>query len=165
MTGCADAPFRIGEVADRLGVSTRTLRYYQEIGLLDPAGSSEGGNRRYSEADIARLERILELRNVMGFDLERIGEILAAEDRLAEMRAEANRGVTRARKREILAEATTINAGLRRQVADKVAVLAQFDADLQARHERLCAIAAELGAPEVVERAMATSPSATSTER
>jgi DNA-binding transcriptional MerR regulator len=136
------APYRIGEVADRLGVSTRTLRYYQELGLLDPAGQSEGGNRRYSEGDVTRAMRILELRNVMGFELERIGEILSAEDRLAEMRAEAHRGVSPGRKREIVAEAIEINENLREQVADKMAVLAGFDADLEARLDRLHAFVA-----------------------
>ncbi len=136
------APYRIGEVADRLGVSTRTLRYYQELGLLDPAGQSEGGNRRYSEDDVTRAVRILELRNVMGFDLERIGEIISAEDRLAEMRAEAHRGVSPERKREIVAEAIEINENLREQVADKMAVLAEFDADLEARLDRLHAFVA-----------------------
>lgn len=147
MTG-EDAPHRIGEVARRLGVSTRTLRYYQELGLMDPAGQSEGGNRRYSDDDIRRAERILELRNVMGFDLERIGEILSAEDRLAEMRAEAARGVSDDRRREILREAIAITRGLRRQVADKIAVLEGFERDLDARLERLGGYAAELGGVE-----------------
>ena len=138
------APYRIGEVADRLGVSTRTLRYYQELGLLDPAGVSEGGNRRYSEDDVTRAMRILELRDVMGFDLERIGDILSAEDRIAEMRAEASRGVTPARKLEIVTEAIEINEHLRAQVAEKMAVLASFDADLIERLDRLRTRAAEL---------------------
>lgn len=154
------APYRIGEVADRLGVSTRTLRYYQELGLLDPAGQSEGGNRRYSEDDVTRAMRILELRNVMGFELERIGEILSAEDRLAEIRAEAKRGVSVKRKREIAAEAIAITEHLREQVAEKLAVLAGFDADLEARLARLETFVAELddgGTETVGEQAAARS--------
>src|SRR5712692_9572635 len=92
------ARYRIGEVAARARVTTRTLRYYQECGLLDPAGRSPGGGRRYSEADVTRLLRIIELRDIMGFDLERIGEILRAEDRLAELRAEARRGASERRR-------------------------------------------------------------------
>lgn len=145
----ADAPFRIGEVADRLGVSTRTLRYYQELGLIDPAGASEGGNRRYSEADVTRAQRILELRNVMGFDLERIGEILAAEDRLSEIRAEAARGVSIQQRRAFVAEAIEIDRGLRRQVAEKIAVLTGFDRDLEAHLERLERLATELENPGI----------------
>jgi DNA-binding transcriptional MerR regulator len=85
---------RIGEVAARAGVTTRTLRYYQELGLLVPSGRSPGGNRRYSESDVARLLRIIELRTDMGLDLERIRLILQAEDRPAELRAEEARGAT-----------------------------------------------------------------------
>lgn len=151
-----EAPYRIGEVAERLGVSTRTLRYYQELGLLNPAGQSEGGNRRYSDADVTRAMRILELRDVMGFDLERIGDILTAEDRIAEMRAEASRGVTPKRKLEIVNEAISINEHLRSQVADKLKVLTDFDADLLGRLDRLHARAAELereAAPRRARRA------------
>jgi DNA-binding transcriptional MerR regulator len=145
-----DAPYRIGEVAERAGVSTRTLRYYQEVGLLDPAGASSGGNRRYSDGDVARLERILELRNVMGFDLERIRDILHAEDRLASMREEVRRGISRKRHREIIAEAVAINQRLREQVAAKMAVLQDFDQQLAARHTRYEEIAEQIGADAAV---------------
>ena len=136
---------RIGEVAAQAGVSTRTLRYYQELGLLDPAGASPGGSRRYSDRDVARLKRILELRNVMGFDLERIGPILAAEDRLDELRAEFHRGVTRKRHKEVVAEAMAINQGMRRQVEEKDGILHSFLAELEAKADRYRTVAAELG--------------------
>ncbi len=138
------APYRIGEVARRAGVSTRTLRYYQELGLLDPAGQSPGGNRRYSDADVGRLLRILELRNVMGFDLERIRELLDAEDRLAELKEEAQRGTSVERRREIVAEATAINARIQEQVRAKLAVLEGFLSELEAKATRYAVVAAEL---------------------
>jgi MerR family transcriptional regulator, repressor of the yfmOP operon len=137
--------YRIGEVAAQAGVSTRTLRYYQELGLLDPAGSSPGGSRRYSAQDVARLERILELRSVMGFDLDRIGPILAAEDRLEELRAEFRRGVSRKRHKEVVAEAMAINQGMRRQVGEKIGVLKSFLAELEAKAARYREVATELG--------------------
>jgi DNA-binding transcriptional MerR regulator len=46
-------------VAERAGVTTRTLRYYQEFGLLDPSDHRPGNNRRYSDTDVARLMRII----------------------------------------------------------------------------------------------------------
>lgn len=137
--------YRIGEVAEQAGVSTRTLRYYQELGLLDPAGCSPGGSRRYSDRDVARLKRILELRSVMGFDLDRIGPILAAEDRLEELRAEFHRGVSRKRHKEVLAEAIAINQGMRRQVEEKMDVLRSFLAELEAKAERYRTVAGEIG--------------------
>ena len=136
---------RIGEVAELAGVSTRTLRYYQELGLIHPAGSSPGGSRRYSDADVARLRRVLELRNVMGFELDRIGPIVDAEDRLGQLRREVATGVTKRRRAEIIAEAMAINADLRAQVAEKLAVLHEFDAELRTKAARYRDVAAELG--------------------
>src|SRR6478672_2731848 len=124
-----DARFRIGEVAKQVGVSPRTLRYYQELGMLDPAGRSPGGSRRYSARDVGRLRRILELRDVMGFDLERINVILHAEDRLAELREEVAAGVSSERRRAMVVEAITINNGMRGQVEAKLAVLQSFLAE------------------------------------
>lgn len=135
--------FRIGEVAEQAGVSPRTLRYYQELGLLDP-GLSPGGSRRYSVRDIARLRRILELRDVMGFDLERINVILHAEDRLAELREEVAAGVSSERRRAVLVEAITINNGMRAQVEAKLCVLQSFLAELEDKAARYRNIAREL---------------------
>ena len=135
---------RIGEVASEAGVTTRTLRYYQELGLLDP-GQSPGASRHYSDADIARLRRILELRNVMGFELEHIRVLLRSEDRLAELRAEAQRGTSDTRRREILAEAIALNARMREQVQAKRFVLDEFLAELEAKAAHYATIAVELG--------------------
>jgi len=135
---------RIGEVATQAGVTTRTLRYYQELGLLDP-GHSPGGSRRYTDADAARLRRIIELRDVMGFDLERIREILQSEDRLAQLKAEAQRGISDDRRREILVEAIAINARMQEQVRAKRAVLDGFLAELKGKAAICAAVAIELG--------------------
>jgi DNA-binding transcriptional MerR regulator len=143
------AHLRIGEVALQAGVSTRTLRYYQELGLLDPAGQSPGGSRRYSDSDVTRLQRILELRQVMGFDLERIRTILDAEDRLAQLREEAQRGTSPDRRREIVAEAIAINFRIREQVRDKLAVLEGFLSELETKAAHYAVVAAEIGVEPV----------------
>lgn len=141
-----DVPhLRIGEVAEQHGVSTRTLRYYQELGLLAPAGSSPGGNRRYSVADVARLRRILELRDVLGLDLDRIGAILHAEDRLARLRAEFHEGVSPERHRGIVVEAITINREMRAQVLGKLRALDGFLSELETKAVRYRQVAEELG--------------------
>ena len=142
--GVAARTLGIGEVASQAGVTTRTLRYYQELGLLAP-GHSPGGSRRYTDADAARLRRIIELRDVMGFDLDRIREILGAEDRLAELKAEARRGISEARRREILSEAMAINARMREQVRQKRAILDGFLAELEAKDALYASVAEELG--------------------
>jgi len=70
---------RIGEVADRLGVSPRTIKYYEEIGLLVPGERSPGGFRLYAEPDVERLRRILRLKD-MGFSLAAIREFISVRD-------------------------------------------------------------------------------------
>jgi MerR family transcriptional regulator, repressor of the yfmOP operon len=141
----ADAPLAIGEVARRLGISTRTLRYYQELGLVEPSGSSPGGNRRYDELDVARVQHIRELQDVMGLDLERIGVVVRAEDRLAALRAEVDSApVSPERMAEILREAMAINHRLRAQVADRERALREFLAGLDAKAARYRRMAAEL---------------------
>ncbi|MBV8949380.1 MAG: MerR family transcriptional regulator [Actinobacteria bacterium] len=140
-----DARYAIGEAAQRAGVSTRTLRYYQELGLLTPSAHSPGGNRRYSETDIARLLRILELRNLLGVDLERIGEILRAEDRLAELRDEVQRGISRKRHQQVVEEALTLNGRMREQVRAKLHELESFLDELDAKAARYREVARDLG--------------------
>ena len=137
--------YRIGEVAEQLGVSTRTLRYYEELGLVRPSGYSEGGSRRYAEADRQRILRIRELQAVMGFNLEEIREILDADDRLAALRAEYHEGVTPTRHGDILVEAARLNARTQEQVLAKVGILEAFQAELEAKADRYRAVAAELG--------------------
>jgi len=70
---------RIGEVADRLGVSPRTIKYYEDIGLLIPGERSPGGFRLYAEPDVERLRRILRLKD-MGFSLAAIREFISVRD-------------------------------------------------------------------------------------
>src|SRR5437763_12944187 len=70
---------RIEAVSQRTGLTKRTIRYYEEIGLLSPSGRSEGGFRLFSEDDVARLERIQALRDSAGLSLTEIAALLDAE--------------------------------------------------------------------------------------
>src|SRR6266436_1841825 len=86
-----DAPviplLRIQEVSAALGLTTRTLRYYEELGLLKPAARSEGDYRLYDEDDLERLRFIKGLRDDAGFSLAEIGQLL--EDERARARISA----------------------------------------------------------------------------
>src|SRR5438552_18551834 len=79
--------YTIEQVASRTGFTKRTLRYYEEVGLLPPTDRTEGNYRRYSEADISRLERTKNLRDLLGFSLTDIREILEAEDERGQIKA------------------------------------------------------------------------------
>lgn len=79
----------IGELAERTGLSLRTIRHYDDVGLL-PASRTEGGFRVYSAADLERLMVIRRMKP-LGFSLEEMGRLLDVIDRLAEAPAEAER--------------------------------------------------------------------------
>jgi DNA-binding transcriptional MerR regulator len=128
-----EARYRIGEVAEAAGVSTRTLRYYEELGLVSPSGHSPGGARRYSDADLARVLRIRELQHLVGFNLDEIKTIVAAEARLDQLRSEFKAGGPPQRERELVAEAIEINDRLREDMQAKLSRLETFLADLDAR--------------------------------
>ncbi len=68
-------PMQIGEIAERTGLSLRTLRHYDEIGLLAPSERSEGGFRLYSRED---LDKLLVIRRMkpLGFPLEAMQEVM-----------------------------------------------------------------------------------------
>jgi DNA-binding transcriptional MerR regulator len=129
-------PLRIGEAAARAAVSVRTLRYYEELGLLIPSAHSPGGARRYAEEDVARLARIRELKDLLGFNLDEVRTVLTAEDRLGDLRAAYHAEDDRAAQRVIVAEALEINTRLRAAVQAKLERLAAFKAELEAKADR-----------------------------
>ncbi len=71
---------QIGEVAALTGLTQRTLRYYEELQLLDPPTRLAGGFRLYSPADVARLRHILRLKGLLGFSLAEVKAIINAEE-------------------------------------------------------------------------------------
>ena len=132
-------PLRIGEAAARAAVSVRTLRYYEELGLLTPSAHSPGGARRYAEEDVARLARIRELKDLLGFNLDEVRTVLRAEDRLGDLRAAYHAEDDRAAQRAIVAEALEINTRLQAAVQAKLERLAAFKAELEAKANRYSA--------------------------
>jgi DNA-binding transcriptional MerR regulator len=72
--------WRIGEVAKLTGVTTRTLRYWEELELLQPSSYRTSGERLYSPADVARVNRIRNLQELLGFSLAEVRTVLGTED-------------------------------------------------------------------------------------
>ena len=75
----AERLLRIQEVAEEVGLTPRSIRYYEELGLLEPAARSEGAYRLYDADDIERLRYIKGLRDDAGFSLADIGQLLEDE--------------------------------------------------------------------------------------
>ncbi len=88
MPDANEAYLQIGEVADRTGVTQRTLRFYEEKGLLKPPTRMDGGFRLYSEEDVRRVEQIRRLQNLLGITLADIKEMVEAEEMLQELKAQ-----------------------------------------------------------------------------
>jgi DNA-binding transcriptional MerR regulator len=79
--------FRIGEVAERVGVTTRTIRYYEEVGLLGrEPDRAKGAHRVYSAADVARLRELIRLRDLLGLSLDELVVLAEAEEARAALR-------------------------------------------------------------------------------
>jgi DNA-binding transcriptional MerR regulator len=142
---------RISDAATRAGVSARTLRYYEELGLLAPSLYTPGGERRYTGDDLVQLDRILELREVLGMNLDEIREFLSFETRLDELRTSyrARKGETSARakaaQRATLHEALELNETLAEQLNAKLARMDTFRAKLSGDAQRCRELLTELG--------------------
>jgi DNA-binding transcriptional MerR regulator len=100
------AGLRIGEVAKRVGTTPRTIRYYEEIGILPSEGGRESGRHRlYGERDVQRLTDALRLKELLGLSLDELKELLEAQDARAALREEWHQSEPGAeRRREMLAE-------------------------------------------------------------
>jgi DNA-binding transcriptional MerR regulator len=103
MSATAERTLRIGELAELTGTTPRTIRYYEEIGLL--GGSAEriqGKHRAYTQADVDRVSEIVRLRDLLGLSLEQLSRLLEAETARAELRREYQQTELPQERRRIL---------------------------------------------------------------
>jgi DNA-binding transcriptional MerR regulator len=135
---------RIEAVAQRTGLTKRTIRYYEEIGLLSPSGRSEGGFRLFSEADVARLERIVTLRNSAGLSLADVAELLDAESVRERIRERYLAAEDPAQKRAMLAESHEVLARQLALIERKRRTLDELATEYEERLQRIARLDAEL---------------------
>ena len=102
-----ESSLRIGEVAKLVGTTPRTIRYYEEIGLLPEASARPSGQHRtYTQAEVERLREVMRLKHLLGVTLEELKTLLSAEEARAAVRAQLRRDdVSTERRRELLQEA------------------------------------------------------------
>jgi DNA-binding transcriptional MerR regulator len=93
---------RIQEIADEVGLTPRSIRYYEEKGLLKPAARSEGAYRLYDADDVERLRYIKGLRDDAGFSLADIGQLLEDETARARIGARFRATENAAERQELL---------------------------------------------------------------
>lgn len=99
---------QIGEAAERAHLTQRTLRYYEEKGLLHPPTRMDGGFRLYSAEDMDRIDRIRQLKDLLGFSLADIKEMLESDDVRLQIRAEWRRDADTAEKAAKMREAREV---------------------------------------------------------
>ncbi len=120
---------KIGQLAERAGVSVETIRFYESKGLISPAGRSANGYRLYNELDGARLRFILNAKSV-GFTLKEITDLLALRVHADHHTCEDVKQLTHTKMHEI---------------AEKIAQLTAIHNSLQGLHNACC------GGPESAE--------------
>lgn len=130
---------RIGEVAQLTGTTPRTIRYYEELGLLAPTSDREpGAHRVYNDADVERLQEVLRLRRVLGLSLDELKELSAEEFARAARKKEWDAGVDDpVRRREILEEAARYGELQLELVRRRRAELDELEQELVAKRRRV----------------------------
>jgi DNA-binding transcriptional MerR regulator len=138
---------RIGDVARAVGTTTRTIRYYEEIGLLPQAEDRvHGRHRSYTQADVDRLREVLQLKELLGVSLEELKTLVEAEDARAALRAEWESGdADRSRRTDILHEALGHIERQLELLRARRAAIEELEGELVARRRRVQKRLRELG--------------------
>ena len=129
---------RIGEVAQRVGVTPRTIRYYEELGLLGSGTEREkGSHRTYAETDVARLQELIRLRDLLGLTLEELVELAEAEEARAALRDRWEEDPSDEERLRIVEAAIPHVERQLALVRNRPATLGEFAAELEEKLSRL----------------------------
>ncbi len=124
---------QIGDAAEQTGLTQRTLRYYEEKGLLRPPSRMDGGFRLYSQDDIERVESIKQLRDLLGFSLADIKEMLDAEEVRVQVKAQWRKDADVGVKVEEMKKALAATRQQVNLIDQKVAQMTEMREKLAAR--------------------------------
>lgn len=127
---------QIGEAAERTELTQRTLRYYEEKGLLSPPTRMDGGFRLYSPEDMERIGRIRQLKDLLGFSLAEIKEMLDADEVRLQIKAEWRKDADSAEKAQKMRRSREVTAKQIALIDQKMAKMAVMRDTLQERIEK-----------------------------
>ena len=134
----SDRRLRIGELAELTGTTPRTIRYYEEIGLLPAAEDREQGKRRhYSEADVERLQELVRLRDLLNLSLDELAQLVAAEAARAEIRRELGETDDVDERRRLLEQALDHICTQLKLVRGRKEELEKLERELTSRQRRV----------------------------
>jgi MerR family transcriptional regulator, repressor of the yfmOP operon len=135
---------RIGEAARLVGTTPRTIRYYEEKGLLPPGDDRPAGRHRlYDDEDVARLRELLRLRNLLGVPLEELKELVAVDDERALLRTELRRTDAPDERGRILRRLDALAVRQLELVDRRAAELEVLREEIRARRARIADLLAE----------------------
>ncbi len=142
MSATEERSLRIGEVAELTGTTPRTIRYYEEIGLLPGAGERDLGKHRcFTTADVERINEIVAMRDLLGLSLDQLRQLLAAQDARAELKREYHATEDPVQRKRILDESLGHIATQLELVRGRKRQLEQLEGELTDRrrliHRRL----------------------------
>jgi DNA-binding transcriptional MerR regulator len=130
--------YRIGEVAELVGTTPRTIRYYEEVGLLAaPPTHEKGRHRTYDETDARRLQELIRLRDVLGVSLEELKSLVEAEEARAVLRERWHQSDGAADRHAILEQARGHVTAQLELVRSRRAALDGLEAELAAKLARI----------------------------
>ncbi|HYA09060.1 MAG TPA: MerR family transcriptional regulator [Gaiellaceae bacterium] len=129
--------FRIGEVAERTGLTPRTIRYYEEIGLLPSAERRKGEHRLYDDADVERLQELKRLRDLLNLSLDELKQLVEAEEARAAIRARLQETDSDAERLRLLEEALPHVETQLELVRRRKAELERLESELVAKRRRI----------------------------
>ena len=128
---------RIGEAAKLADTTPRTIRYYEEVGLLpEPHGRIEGSHRLYTEDDVEQLKGVLRLKRLLGLSLEELREVVHIEAARADLRERYHQETDPAELRQIVNEALGFIERQLELVNRRRAEIDQLDAELTEKLHR-----------------------------
>jgi DNA-binding transcriptional MerR regulator len=132
----AERALRIGELAEQTGTTPRTIRYYEEIGLLGGgADRVQGKHRAYTQADVDRVKEIIRLRDLLGLSLDQLSQLLEAESARAHLREELHQTEAPAERRRILEELGVHIGNQLKLVRGRLAELTQLATELEDKQQ------------------------------
>jgi DNA-binding transcriptional MerR regulator len=137
---------RIGELAARTGTTPRTIRYYEEVGLLPARPEAEKGTHRvYDEADVETLDSLVRLRELLGLSLDDLRTMVSAESARAGLRKAFGESHGREEQARILYEARGYIETQLALLAERRRTIAELETQLKERLHRVGERLGELG--------------------
>ncbi|RKP51731.1 MerR family transcriptional regulator [Cohnella endophytica] len=129
--------YKIEEVAKECGLTKRTIRYYEEIGLIPPPERSEGGFRLYTDQHVERLKQIINARDVLGISLQELQEFVAISEEFISQRDEYKHVQDDDAKRQKLEELEKTLSKQLRLIDQRMEKLTELRTNIGQLHDRV----------------------------